>query len=75
MPSSEHAARGGYRTGCQVCAQCAPNTFLIDEDTGKARVFDQWADSEEDVETAREVCYTVAFRSPTQRAVTTQGSS
>jgi ferredoxin len=65
LPSSEHAARGGCRTGCRACAQYAPNTFLIDEATGKARVFDQWADSEGDVETAREVSYTAAFRRPT----------
>lgn len=63
----EHAARGAH-TGCQACAQYAPDTFLIDEDTGKARVFDQWANSEEDVETAREVSFTSTFRLPTHHA-------
>jgi len=41
--------------GCRLCAQQAPNTFMMDEETGKARVYNHWADDDEDIEIAREL--------------------
>ncbi|KAL2634948.1 hypothetical protein R1flu_006427 [Riccia fluitans] len=42
--------------GCRECAFAAPNTFMVDESTGCARVRAQWADSESSIKMAREVC-------------------
>ncbi|KAL3692905.1 hypothetical protein R1sor_006556 [Riccia sorocarpa] len=42
--------------GCRECVFAAPNTFMMDESTGCARVRAQWADSEAEVKMAREVC-------------------
>lgn len=42
--------------GCKNCAHVAPNTFYIEPDHGRARVFNQDGDSEELVEEAIDTC-------------------
>mmetsp|Transcript_35354 Transcript_35354/g.89114 ORF Transcript_35354/g.89114 Transcript_35354/m.89114 type:complete len:354 (-) Transcript_35354:62-1123(-) len=42
--------------GCSHCSMCAPNTFAIEEGHGRARVFRQWGDPEDDVREAIDIC-------------------
>jgi ferredoxin len=42
--------------GCKHCAHTAPNTFYIEPDHGRARVFNQNGDSQELVEEAIDTC-------------------
>lgn len=42
--------------GCKHCAHTAPNTFYIEEEYGRARVFRQDGDPEDLIEEARETC-------------------
>lgn len=42
--------------GCKHCAHTAPNTFYIEPNYGRARVFNQNGDSEELVEEAIDTC-------------------
>ncbi|MGV2830526.1 ferredoxin [Myxosarcina sp. GI1(2024)] len=42
--------------GCKHCAHTAPNTFYIEPDYGRARVFNQNGDSLETVEEAIDTC-------------------
>mmetsp|Transcript_11035 Transcript_11035/g.36268 ORF Transcript_11035/g.36268 Transcript_11035/m.36268 type:complete len:324 (+) Transcript_11035:3-974(+) len=42
--------------GCRQCVHAAPETFFIEEEWGRARAFQQWADNEEDITTAIEAC-------------------
>lgn len=42
--------------GCRMCNHSAPNTFFMEEDWGRARAFQQWADTEEDIDIAIESC-------------------
>ena len=42
--------------GCKHCAHTAPNTFYMEPDYGRARVFNQHGDSEELVEEAMDTC-------------------
>jgi len=41
---------------CYNCCDCAPGTFYIDDYYGKARVYTQWRDAEEDMNWAVESC-------------------
>ena len=36
--------------GCGLCVTCAAATFRNDEDTGRARVFGQWLNSEDEIQ-------------------------
>ena len=42
--------------GCKQCCHSAPKTFAMDEEYGRARVFAQWDDDEEDINVAIESC-------------------
>ena len=42
--------------GCKQCCHSAPKTFAMDEQYGRARVFAQWDDDEEDINIAIESC-------------------
>ena len=42
--------------GCRQCNHSAPNTFMMEDDWGRARAFQQWADDEEDINIAIESC-------------------
>ena len=42
--------------GCKHCAHVAANTFYIEPDHGRARVFNQNGDAEELIEEARDTC-------------------
>ena len=42
--------------GCRQCNHSAPNTFMMEDEWGRARAFQQWADSEEDITIAIESC-------------------
>lgn len=42
--------------GCLHCAHVAPNTFYIEENYGRARVFNQDGDTEEIIEEAIDTC-------------------
>ena len=42
--------------GCKHCAHTAPNTFYIEPNHGRARVFNQDGDSEELIEEAIDTC-------------------
>jgi len=42
--------------GCRQCNHSAPQTFTMEEDWGRARAFQQWADTEEDINIAIESC-------------------
>lgn len=42
--------------GCKNCTHVAPNTFYIEPEYGRARVFNQDGDTEELVEEARDTC-------------------
>lgn len=42
--------------GCKHCAHVAPNTFYIEPDYGRSRVFNQNGDSEEVVQEAIDTC-------------------
>ena len=41
--------------GCYNCANMAPNTFFMEDEYGRARVYQQWGDSDEDVQ-VRSTC-------------------
>lgn len=42
--------------GCTNCAMTAPNTFYMDDEHGRARVFQQWKDRPRTIQTAIETC-------------------
>jgi len=42
--------------GCYQCAMIAQSTFFMEEEHGRARVFEQWGDDDETVATAIESC-------------------
>jgi ferredoxin len=42
--------------GCKHCAHTAPNTFYIEPNHGRARVFNQDGDSEELIDEAMDTC-------------------
>mmetsp|Transcript_197 Transcript_197/g.409 ORF Transcript_197/g.409 Transcript_197/m.409 type:complete len:441 (-) Transcript_197:330-1652(-) len=42
--------------GCTNCAMIAQSTFFMDDEHGRARVFQQWGDSEETIQVAIETC-------------------
>lgn len=42
--------------GCTNCAYVAPNTFYMDDEHGRARVFQQWKDRPTVIQTAIETC-------------------
>lgn len=42
--------------GCRQCNHSAPKTFMMEDEWGRARAFQQWADSEEDITIAIESC-------------------
>lgn len=42
--------------GCTNCAMIAQSTFFMDDEHGRARVFQQWGDDEETIQTAIETC-------------------
>lgn len=42
--------------GCKHCAHTAPNTFYIEPNYGRARVFNQDGDSEELIDEAMDTC-------------------
>jgi ferredoxin len=42
--------------GCTNCAMVAQSTFFMDEEHGRARVFQQWGDDEETIQIAIETC-------------------
>ena len=42
--------------GCRNCTHCAPKSFALEDEWGRARVFAQWADSEQDIQTAIDSC-------------------
>ena len=42
--------------GCKQCCHSAPKTFAMDDQYGRARVFAQWDDDEEDINIAIESC-------------------
>mmetsp|Transcript_13724 Transcript_13724/g.20910 ORF Transcript_13724/g.20910 Transcript_13724/m.20910 type:complete len:370 (-) Transcript_13724:104-1213(-) len=42
--------------GCTNCATVAQSTFFMEEDMGRARVFDQWGDNDETIQIAIETC-------------------
>eukprot|EP00814_Leptocylindrus_danicus_P010446 CAMPEP_0116031250 /NCGR_PEP_ID=MMETSP0321-20121206/17392_1 /TAXON_ID=163516 /ORGANISM="Leptocylindrus danicus var. danicus, Strain B650" /LENGTH=437 /DNA_ID=CAMNT_0003506319 /DNA_START=248 /DNA_END=1562 /DNA_ORIENTATION=+ len=42
--------------GCTNCAMVAQSTFFMEEDLGRARVFQQWGDDEETIQVAIETC-------------------
>ena len=42
--------------GCKQCCHSAPKTFAMDDQFGRARVFAQWDDEEEDINIAIESC-------------------
>ena len=58
-PSGEQRAVFVNESACIGCRQCnhsAPNTFMMEDDWGRARAFQQWADDEEDINIAIESC-------------------
>jgi ferredoxin len=42
--------------GCTNCAMIAGNTFFMQQDFGRARVFSQWGDDDETIQIAIETC-------------------
>jgi ferredoxin len=42
--------------GCTNCAMIAQSTFFMQEDHGRARVFQQWGDDDETIQVAIETC-------------------
>jgi ferredoxin len=42
--------------GCTNCAMVAQSTFFMDEEHGRARVFNQWGDDDETIQIAIETC-------------------
>lgn len=42
--------------GCRMCNHSAAKTFMMEQDYGRARAFQQWADSEEDIQIAIDSC-------------------
>lgn len=42
--------------GCTNCAMIAQSTFYMNEEHGRARVFEQWGDDEETIQIAIETC-------------------
>lgn len=42
--------------GCRNCTHAAPDTFAMEDTHGRARVFNQWADDEEYIREAIEMC-------------------
>jgi len=42
--------------GCRMCNHSAPKTFMMEDQWGRARAFQQWADSEENIQVAIESC-------------------
>ena len=46
----------GTCIGCKNCTHCAPATFAMEEEYGRARVFAQWSNDERDLQTAIDSC-------------------
>lgn len=42
--------------GCKQCVWCAPATFRIEDDFGRSRVFAQWLDTEDNLQSAMDAC-------------------
>ncbi|CAB9500322.1 DNAJ heat shock N-terminal domain-containing protein [Seminavis robusta] len=42
--------------GCTNCAAEAPSTFFMEEENGRARVFEQWGDSDDAIQIAIDTC-------------------
>jgi ferredoxin len=42
--------------GCRMCNHSAAKTFMMEQDYGRARAFQQWADTEEDIQIAIDSC-------------------
>lgn len=42
--------------GCTNCAMIAQSTFFMDDEHGRARVFQQWGDDDETIQIAIETC-------------------
>lgn len=42
--------------GCKNCVWCAPATFRMEDEHGRSRVFGQWLNNEEDIQTAIDSC-------------------
>ena len=42
--------------GCMNCVHTAPATFRMNQDHGRARVFAQWLNTEDDLDTAVQSC-------------------
>mmetsp|Transcript_31907 Transcript_31907/g.45376 ORF Transcript_31907/g.45376 Transcript_31907/m.45376 type:complete len:366 (-) Transcript_31907:176-1273(-) len=42
--------------GCTNCAMIAQNTFFMEDEYGRARVFEQWGDDDETIQIAIETC-------------------
>jgi len=42
--------------GCTNCAMVAQSTFFMEEENGRARVFEQWGDDDETIQIAIETC-------------------
>jgi len=42
--------------GCTNCATVAQSTFFMEEEMGRARVFEQWGDNDETIQIAIETC-------------------
>lgn len=42
--------------GCTNCAMIAQSTFFMEEENGRARVFEQWGDDEATIQTAIDTC-------------------
>jgi len=42
--------------GCTNCANIAQSTFFMEDEHGRARVFDQWGDDEETIQVAIDTC-------------------
>lgn len=42
--------------GCMMCINCAPAVFRVEEELGRARVFGQWMNNEDDIQDAIDSC-------------------
>jgi curved DNA-binding protein CbpA len=42
--------------GCKQCVWCAPATFRMEDEYGRSRVFAQWLDTEDQIQSAMDAC-------------------
>mmetsp|Transcript_4354 Transcript_4354/g.12237 ORF Transcript_4354/g.12237 Transcript_4354/m.12237 type:complete len:353 (-) Transcript_4354:177-1235(-) len=42
--------------GCSHCSACAPETFFIESEHGRARVYQQWGNTEDEIREAVDLC-------------------